>query len=51
MTSIASTKPMEAGAAAATSALPLIKKLLPPKLEDTSEFRKQGEILLAGSLQ
>jgi len=42
---------MEAGAAAATSALPLIKKLLPPKLEDTSEFRKQGEILLAGSLQ
>jgi NTE family protein len=42
---------MEAGATAATSALPLIKKLLPTKLEDTSEFGKQGEILLAGSLQ
>ncbi len=42
---------MEAGASAATSALPLIKKLLPPKPEDTSEFGKQGEILLAGSLQ
>jgi len=42
---------MEAGAAAATSALPLIKKLLPPKLEDASEFGKQGEILLAGSLE
>jgi NTE family protein len=41
---------MEAGAAAATSALPLIKKLFPPKLDD-SEFGKQGEILLAGSLQ
>jgi predicted acylesterase/phospholipase RssA len=41
---------MEAGAAAASSALPLIKKLFPPKLDD-SEFGKQGEILLAGSLQ
>jgi hypothetical protein len=40
---------MEAGAAAATRALPLIKKLFPPKLDD-SEFGKQGEILLAGSL-
>jgi len=42
---------MEAGAAAAISALPLIKKLFPPKLEEDSEFGKQGEILLAGSLQ
>jgi len=42
---------MEAGAAAATSALPLIRKLFPPKLEEDSEFGKQGEILLAGSLQ
>ena len=42
---------MEAGASAVSSALPLIKKLLPPKPEEVSEFGKQGEILLAGSLQ
>jgi len=41
---------MEAGAAAATSALPQIKKLLPPKAENPSDFGKQGELLLAGSL-
>jgi NTE family protein len=42
---------MEAGAAAATSALPQIRKLLPPKPEKPSDFGKQGELLLAGSLE
>lgn len=41
---------MEAGAAAAISALPQIRKLLPPKPEKPSDFGKHGELLLAGSL-
>jgi NTE family protein len=42
---------VEAGAAVASSALPQIRKFLPPKPESPSEFGKQGELLLAGSLQ
>jgi len=42
---------VEAGAAAATSALPQLKKLLPAKGDVPSEFGKQGELLLVGALQ
>ena len=42
---------VDAGAAAATSALPQIKKLLPAKPEAGYEFDKQEELVLTGSLQ
>jgi len=42
---------VKAGAAAATSALPQLKKLLPAKSDTPSEFGKQGELLLVGALQ
>jgi NTE family protein len=42
---------MEAGRAAAMSALPQIKKLCAPEVHPFSEFGKQGELLLVGSLQ
>jgi NTE family protein len=42
---------MEAGAASARSAVPQLKKLLARHAEVASEFGKQGELLLVGSLQ
>jgi NTE family protein len=42
---------IEAGAAAARSALPQIKKLCAPKTSEGSEFGKQGELLIVSSLQ
>jgi len=42
---------IEAGSAEALSALPQIKKLYSPEAQGVSEFGKQGEILLASSLQ
>lgn len=42
---------VEAGANAAMAALPQLKKLCTPKIEERSEFGKQGELLLVSSLQ
>jgi NTE family protein len=42
---------IEAGAAAALSALPQIKKLCAPKTSKGSELGKQGELLIVSSLQ
>jgi NTE family protein len=42
---------IEAGAAAALSALPQLKKLYAPKTSEVSEFGKQGELLMVSSLQ
>ena len=42
---------VEAGADAALAALPQLKKLYAPKMEERSKFGKQGELLLVSSLQ
>jgi NTE family protein len=42
---------VEAGANAALAALPQLKKLYAPQVEERSEFGKQGELLLVSSLQ
>ena len=42
---------IEAGALSALSALPQIRRLLAAQKDNVSEFGKQGELLLAGSLQ
>lgn len=42
---------IEAGAKAALAALPQLRKLSTPKIEEVSEFGKQGELLLAISSQ
>ncbi len=42
---------MEAGANAALAALPQLKKLSTPRIEEPAEFGKQGELLLVNSLQ
>lgn len=42
---------IEAGALSALSALPQLRRLLAAQKDNVSEFGKQGELLLAGSLQ
>ncbi len=42
---------IDAGAAAALSALPQLKKFYAPKMNEVSDFGKQGELLIVSALQ